>query len=85
MKWRWYHTVSSRVFMCVCDPDPMSLPVQLNENPADLVPPELPPKGIRRRQTPSKVGQMIKKSQCASTQPAGISGKYPQMTEIVLK
>ncbi|TKS80622.1 Mitogen-activated protein kinase kinase kinase kinase 5 [Collichthys lucidus] len=34
--------------------DPMSLPVQLNENPADLVPPELPPKGIRRRQTPSK-------------------------------
>ncbi|KAM8769270.1 mitogen-activated protein kinase kinase kinase kinase 5 isoform 1-T1 [Acanthopagrus schlegelii] len=30
--------------------DPASLPVQFNENPADLLPPELPPKGIRRRQ-----------------------------------
>ncbi|XP_044210160.1 mitogen-activated protein kinase kinase kinase kinase 5-like isoform X1 [Thunnus albacares] len=29
--------------------DPPSLPVHLNENPADLLPPELPPKGIRRR------------------------------------
>ncbi|KAM7412589.1 hypothetical protein PAMA_020120 [Pampus argenteus] len=33
--------------------DPASLPGQLNEKPADL-PPELPPKGIRRRQPPSK-------------------------------
>ncbi|XP_074497197.1 mitogen-activated protein kinase kinase kinase kinase 5 isoform X1 [Sebastes fasciatus] len=34
--------------------DPLSLPVQLIEHPSDLVPPELPPKGIRRRRPPSK-------------------------------
>ncbi|CAJ1064819.1 mitogen-activated protein kinase kinase kinase kinase 5-like [Xyrichtys novacula] len=34
--------------------DPASLPAQLNDIPADLTPPELPPKGIRRRQVPSK-------------------------------
>lgn len=34
--------------------DPASLPVQLNDNPADLLPPELPPKGIRRRRPLSK-------------------------------
>ncbi|KAM9358811.1 mitogen-activated protein kinase kinase kinase kinase 5 [Symphorus nematophorus] len=34
--------------------DPASFPVQLNDAPADLLPPELPPKGIRRRQPPSK-------------------------------
>ncbi|XP_053177180.1 mitogen-activated protein kinase kinase kinase kinase 5-like [Scomber japonicus] len=34
--------------------DPLSLPVHMNENPADLLPPELPPKGIRRRHLPSK-------------------------------
>ncbi|XP_041796336.1 mitogen-activated protein kinase kinase kinase kinase 5-like [Chelmon rostratus] len=34
--------------------DPASFPVQLIDNPADLLPPELPPKGIRRRQPPSK-------------------------------
>ncbi|XP_034723439.1 mitogen-activated protein kinase kinase kinase kinase 5-like isoform X1 [Etheostoma cragini] len=34
--------------------DPASCPVQLNDNPADMVPPELPPKGIRRRQPTSK-------------------------------
>ncbi|GLD52811.1 mitogen-activated protein kinase kinase kinase kinase 5-like isoform X2 [Lates japonicus] len=34
--------------------DPASLPVQFNDNPPDLLPPELPPKGIRRRQPPSK-------------------------------
>lgn len=38
-----------------CEPDPASLPVQFNENPADLLPPELPPKGIRRRQPAVKV------------------------------
>ncbi|XP_069574367.1 mitogen-activated protein kinase kinase kinase kinase 5-like [Brachyistius frenatus] len=32
--------------------DPASLPVQLTDIPADLLPPELPPKGIRRRQLP---------------------------------
>lgn len=41
--------------LCVCDPDPASFPVQGNDNLADLVPPELPPKGIRRWQPPSKV------------------------------
>ncbi|XP_070826324.1 mitogen-activated protein kinase kinase kinase kinase 5-like [Chaetodon trifascialis] len=34
--------------------DPASIPVQLNDNPADLLPPELPPKNIRRRHPPSK-------------------------------
>ncbi|XP_058489786.1 mitogen-activated protein kinase kinase kinase kinase 5-like isoform X1 [Solea solea] len=34
--------------------DPASLPVQFNVNPPDLLPPELPPKGIRRRPPPSK-------------------------------
>ncbi|KAM6987533.1 mitogen-activated protein kinase kinase kinase kinase 5 [Tautogolabrus adspersus] len=34
--------------------DPASLPVQLNDPGADLSPPELPPKGIRRRQVTSK-------------------------------
>ncbi|XP_020510720.1 mitogen-activated protein kinase kinase kinase kinase 5 [Labrus bergylta] len=34
--------------------DPASLPVQLNDPRADLSPPELPPKGIRRRQVTSK-------------------------------
>ncbi|XP_054867953.1 mitogen-activated protein kinase kinase kinase kinase 5-like isoform X1 [Amphiprion ocellaris] len=34
--------------------DPMSLPVQLNDSSENLLPPELPPKGIRRRQLPSK-------------------------------
>ncbi|XP_076014694.1 mitogen-activated protein kinase kinase kinase kinase 5 [Genypterus blacodes] len=32
--------------------DPLSS--ELSENPADLIPPELPPKGIRRRRPPSK-------------------------------
>ncbi|XP_029374310.1 mitogen-activated protein kinase kinase kinase kinase 5 [Echeneis naucrates] len=34
--------------------DPVSFPVQLNDKPADLLPPELPPKGIRRRPPASK-------------------------------
>lgn len=34
--------------------DPTSFPVQRIDNQADLLPPELPPKGIRRRQPPSK-------------------------------
>ncbi|XP_041668430.1 mitogen-activated protein kinase kinase kinase kinase 5-like isoform X2 [Cheilinus undulatus] len=34
--------------------DPASLPVQLKDTPASLVPPELPPKGIRKRQVMSK-------------------------------
>ncbi|XP_035856907.1 mitogen-activated protein kinase kinase kinase kinase 5-like isoform X2 [Sander lucioperca] len=34
--------------------DPASCPAQLIDNPADMVPPELPPKGIRRRQPTSK-------------------------------
>ncbi|XP_045928927.1 mitogen-activated protein kinase kinase kinase kinase 5-like isoform X1 [Micropterus dolomieu] len=34
--------------------DPASFSPRLNDNPADLLPPELPPKGIRRRQPPSK-------------------------------
>ncbi|XP_072248159.1 mitogen-activated protein kinase kinase kinase kinase 5-like [Leuresthes tenuis] len=34
--------------------DPPTLSVQPFDNPADLLPPELPPKGIRRRPTPSK-------------------------------
>ncbi|XP_040903156.1 mitogen-activated protein kinase kinase kinase kinase 5-like isoform X2 [Toxotes jaculatrix] len=33
--------------------DPASLPVQFTNSPPDLVPPELPPKGIRRRRPPS--------------------------------
>ena len=43
------------VLVVFCDPDPASLPVQFNENPADLLPPELPPKGLRRRQPAVKV------------------------------
>nr|XP_046245936.1 mitogen-activated protein kinase kinase kinase kinase 5-like isoform X2 [Scatophagus argus] len=34
--------------------DPASHNIQMNNNPADLLPPELPPKGVRRRQPPSK-------------------------------
>ncbi|XP_037533859.1 mitogen-activated protein kinase kinase kinase kinase 5 [Nematolebias whitei] len=34
--------------------DPPSLPIQLNENRADCLPPELPPKDFRRRKPPSK-------------------------------
>ncbi|KAM3615732.1 uncharacterized protein V6R79_007004 [Siganus canaliculatus] len=34
--------------------DPASLPLPLTDPPADLLPPELPPKGLRRRPTPSK-------------------------------
>ncbi|XP_070685142.1 mitogen-activated protein kinase kinase kinase kinase 5-like isoform X2 [Pempheris klunzingeri] len=34
--------------------DPASFPVRLNDNPADSLPPELPPKGIRRRQLQTK-------------------------------
>ncbi|CAI5692713.1 unnamed protein product [Oreochromis niloticus] len=34
--------------------DPASLPLQFNEPPPDLLPPELPPKGIRRRQPTTK-------------------------------
>uniref|UniRef100_UPI0037E8A89A mitogen-activated protein kinase kinase kinase kinase 5-like isoform X2 n=1 Tax=Semicossyphus pulcher TaxID=241346 RepID=UPI0037E8A89A len=34
--------------------DPASFPVRLHDNSADIVPPELPPKGIRRRQLQSK-------------------------------
>ncbi|XP_076591582.1 mitogen-activated protein kinase kinase kinase kinase 5 isoform X1 [Chaetodon auriga] len=34
--------------------DPASFPAQPNDNPADLLPPELPPKNIRRRHPPSK-------------------------------
>ncbi|XP_047450080.1 mitogen-activated protein kinase kinase kinase kinase 5-like isoform X2 [Mugil cephalus] len=41
--------------------DPASLSVHVNEIPADLLPPELPPKGIRRRPTPSK-----DRAECAS-------------------
>lgn len=43
------------VCVCVCVPDPASLPLQFNEPPPDLLPPELPPKGIRRRQPTTKV------------------------------
>ncbi|XP_034024539.1 mitogen-activated protein kinase kinase kinase kinase 5-like [Thalassophryne amazonica] len=35
--------------------DPLSFPVQMNDNLADIVPPELPPKVSRRRRPPSKV------------------------------
>lgn len=45
--------------LCVFDPDPASFSPRLNDNPADLLPPELPPKGIRRRQPPSKVKLFI--------------------------
>lgn len=41
--------------VCVCDADPPTLLVQFNENPADLLPPELPPKGPRRWQNQTKV------------------------------
>lgn len=41
--------------VCLCDPDPSSLPH--HDRMADLIPPQLPPKGIRRRQPPSKVEQ----------------------------
>lgn len=34
--------------------DPASCPVQSTDHQVDLLPPELPPKGIRRRQLPSK-------------------------------
>ncbi|KAM3838471.1 mitogen-activated protein kinase kinase kinase kinase 1-like, partial [Diretmus argenteus] len=34
--------------------DPACLPVQLTDSPADLLPPELPPKGPRRRQKQTK-------------------------------
>lgn len=34
--------------------DPASFPLQSSDVPADLLPPELPPKGMRRRQPPSK-------------------------------
>ncbi|KAK2846586.1 hypothetical protein Q5P01_009585 [Channa striata] len=34
--------------------DPASLPAQLKDNLSNLIPPELPPKCIRRRRTPSK-------------------------------
>lgn len=34
--------------------DPASLPLQFSDPPPDLLPPELPPKGIRRRQPTSK-------------------------------
>ncbi|KAM9853604.1 mitogen-activated protein kinase kinase kinase kinase 5 [Aulostomus maculatus] len=34
--------------------DPASLPYHVNDDPANLLPPELPPKGIRRRQPQSK-------------------------------
>nr|XP_020478904.1 mitogen-activated protein kinase kinase kinase kinase 5-like [Monopterus albus] len=34
--------------------DPPSLPTRFNSNPPDLHPPQLPPKGRRRRQPPSK-------------------------------
>ncbi|XP_034557512.1 mitogen-activated protein kinase kinase kinase kinase 5-like [Notolabrus celidotus] len=34
--------------------DPASFPGRLNDTPADLLPPELPPKGVRRRQVTSK-------------------------------
>ncbi len=57
MQCRWC-TQFLIVCLCVCDPDPASFPVQLNDNPADL-PPELPPKGIRRRQPPTKVEKKI--------------------------
>ncbi|XP_061574863.1 mitogen-activated protein kinase kinase kinase kinase 5-like [Cololabis saira] len=41
--------------------DPSSIPFNFHENPADLLPPELPPKGIRRQRPPSK-----EPAECAS-------------------
>lgn len=41
--------------MCVSVPDPVPSPAHSSDTPPELVPPELPPKGLRRRPTPSKV------------------------------
>lgn len=64
------HSVCPRV--CVCDPDPASLPAQLKENPPGLIPPELPPKGIRRQKTPSKVEQKIQCEERGSSPRFGV-------------
>lgn len=53
------HLLMYMLCVCMCDPDPTSLP--RHDTPADLIPPELPPKGIRRRQPPSKVEQRKRK------------------------
>ncbi|KAG7239924.1 hypothetical protein INR49_003656 [Caranx melampygus] len=45
---------SSRTSRASRHSDPLSLPTQCSDTPPDLLPPELPPKGIRRRQPPSK-------------------------------
>ncbi|XP_075892657.1 mitogen-activated protein kinase kinase kinase kinase 5 isoform X1 [Nelusetta ayraudi] len=43
--------------------DPVPSPAHSNDTPPDLVPPQLPPKGLRRRPTPSKAQQS---PECAS-------------------
>lgn len=45
----------NNIIFLLCDPDPATFPVQDSDRSADLVPPELPPKGIRRRKQASKV------------------------------
>lgn len=52
------HAVQLIVFL-LCGPDPTTFPVQDSDRSADLIPPELPPKGIRRRQPISKVKNII--------------------------
>lgn len=47
------------VCVCVCIVDPAYFPAQTHNSLPDVVPP-IPPKGIRRRQPPSKVEQPIK-------------------------
>lgn len=50
----------NNIIFLLCDLDPATFPVQDSDRSADLVPPELPPKGIRRRKPISKVKNIIK-------------------------
>lgn len=45
----------NHIILLLCEPDPATFPVQDSDRSADLVPPELPPKGFRRRKLLSKV------------------------------
>lgn len=55
-----FHRNSSLVLSHLYDPDSTFLAVRVTDPPADDLPPELPPKGIRRRQLPPKVRVRIK-------------------------
>lgn len=47
------------ILSLLCDPDPATFPVQDSDRAAELVPPELPPKGLRRRQPIAKVKNIL--------------------------